>query len=254
VRLLVAGGGTGGHLFPGIAIADEVASRGDSEVLFVGTSRGIETRAVPAAGSPPAARDPRVYGALSRGTEPSGTRQRADRARQDRRRRWKGRAAGTSRRSPKLLLRASSLKPFAIGPKRTRSSFGTGRPRRARRHRRPRQRRARQRRQRRRRGQGVGRPRGGTFARVSPLATSPPRSVSISDSRRFRSARSRYSRPLICPLSRRVTSTAQSKVGRGPMRKRSTLVRSPDHTPVTSTGCGLAASRSGLEGASAGRS
>jgi UDP-N-acetylglucosamine--N-acetylmuramyl-(pentapeptide) pyrophosphoryl-undecaprenol N-acetylglucosamine transferase len=49
VRLLVAGGGTGGHLFPGIAIADEVARRG-GEVRFVGTSRGIETRAVPAAG------------------------------------------------------------------------------------------------------------------------------------------------------------------------------------------------------------
>jgi UDP-N-acetylglucosamine--N-acetylmuramyl-(pentapeptide) pyrophosphoryl-undecaprenol N-acetylglucosamine transferase len=50
VRLLVAGGGTGGHLFPGIAIADEVIRRGGSEVLFVGTSRGIETKAVPAAG------------------------------------------------------------------------------------------------------------------------------------------------------------------------------------------------------------
>jgi UDP-N-acetylglucosamine--N-acetylmuramyl-(pentapeptide) pyrophosphoryl-undecaprenol N-acetylglucosamine transferase len=50
VRLLVAGGGTGGHLFPGIAVADEVMRRGDGEVLFVGTSRGIETRAVPAAG------------------------------------------------------------------------------------------------------------------------------------------------------------------------------------------------------------
>jgi UDP-N-acetylglucosamine--N-acetylmuramyl-(pentapeptide) pyrophosphoryl-undecaprenol N-acetylglucosamine transferase len=50
MRLLVAGGGTGGHLFPGIAIADEWMKRGPGEVLFVGTSRGIETRAVPAAG------------------------------------------------------------------------------------------------------------------------------------------------------------------------------------------------------------
>jgi UDP-N-acetylglucosamine--N-acetylmuramyl-(pentapeptide) pyrophosphoryl-undecaprenol N-acetylglucosamine transferase len=50
MRLLVAGGGTGGHLFPGIAVADEVIRRGGSEVLFVGTSRGIEARAVPAAG------------------------------------------------------------------------------------------------------------------------------------------------------------------------------------------------------------
>ena len=52
MRVLVAGGGTGGHLFPGIAIADEVVRRGASQVEFVGTSRGIETRAVPAAGYP----------------------------------------------------------------------------------------------------------------------------------------------------------------------------------------------------------
>ncbi len=48
MRLLVAGGGTGGHLFPGIAVAEEFASRSkDNEVLFVGTSNGIEARVLP---------------------------------------------------------------------------------------------------------------------------------------------------------------------------------------------------------------
>jgi UDP-N-acetylglucosamine--N-acetylmuramyl-(pentapeptide) pyrophosphoryl-undecaprenol N-acetylglucosamine transferase len=51
MRLLIAGGGTGGHLYPGIAIAEEVKARG-GEVLFVGTTRGIEARVVPAAGYP----------------------------------------------------------------------------------------------------------------------------------------------------------------------------------------------------------
>lgn len=51
MRLIIAGGGTGGHLFPGIAIAEEFLSRdAGNEVLFVGTERGIEARAVPAAG------------------------------------------------------------------------------------------------------------------------------------------------------------------------------------------------------------
>ena len=50
MRLLIAGGGTGGHLYPGIAIAEEVMSRPGGEVLFVGTARGLETKLVPAAG------------------------------------------------------------------------------------------------------------------------------------------------------------------------------------------------------------
>jgi len=51
MKLIIAGGGTGGHLFPGIAVAEEFLSRDPgNQVLFVGTERGIEARAVPAAG------------------------------------------------------------------------------------------------------------------------------------------------------------------------------------------------------------
>jgi UDP-N-acetylglucosamine--N-acetylmuramyl-(pentapeptide) pyrophosphoryl-undecaprenol N-acetylglucosamine transferase len=51
MKLIIAGGGTGGHLFPGIAVAEEFLSRDPAnEVLFVGTEQGIEARAVPAAG------------------------------------------------------------------------------------------------------------------------------------------------------------------------------------------------------------
>jgi len=50
-RLVIAGGGTGGHLFPGIAIAQALkAHHADNEVLFVGTEKGIEVREVPKAG------------------------------------------------------------------------------------------------------------------------------------------------------------------------------------------------------------
>ncbi|HEY0707939.1 MAG TPA: undecaprenyldiphospho-muramoylpentapeptide beta-N-acetylglucosaminyltransferase [Polyangia bacterium] len=49
MRVLIAGGGTGGHLYPGVAVAEEVIARG-GQVLFVGTSRGIEARVLPAAG------------------------------------------------------------------------------------------------------------------------------------------------------------------------------------------------------------
>ena len=53
VKLLIAGGGTGGHVFPAIAIAQEWLSRGsEREVVLVGTERGIEMKLVPQAGLP----------------------------------------------------------------------------------------------------------------------------------------------------------------------------------------------------------
>lgn len=51
MKLIVAGGGTGGHLFPGIAIAEEFLARSqNNQVLFVGSERGIEARAIPRLG------------------------------------------------------------------------------------------------------------------------------------------------------------------------------------------------------------
>jgi len=51
LKLLIAGGGTGGHVFPALAIAREWMSReGERQVVFVGTQRGIEARLVPEAG------------------------------------------------------------------------------------------------------------------------------------------------------------------------------------------------------------
>jgi UDP-N-acetylglucosamine--N-acetylmuramyl-(pentapeptide) pyrophosphoryl-undecaprenol N-acetylglucosamine transferase len=50
MRVIVAGGGTGGHVIPALAIAQELRAHYGAEVLFVGTQRGIETRLVPAAG------------------------------------------------------------------------------------------------------------------------------------------------------------------------------------------------------------
>jgi UDP-N-acetylglucosamine--N-acetylmuramyl-(pentapeptide) pyrophosphoryl-undecaprenol N-acetylglucosamine transferase len=52
LRVLIAGGGTGGHLYPGIAVAEEIVSQPGGEVTFVGTSRGLETTLVPKAGFP----------------------------------------------------------------------------------------------------------------------------------------------------------------------------------------------------------
>jgi len=51
VRILIAGGGTGGHLYPGIALARELQRRDPgTAVTFVGTARGIEARVVPREG------------------------------------------------------------------------------------------------------------------------------------------------------------------------------------------------------------
>src|SRR6185369_3620141 len=48
MKVMIAAGGTGGHIYPGIAFANEILRRDpSSEVLFVGTSRGLETRIVP---------------------------------------------------------------------------------------------------------------------------------------------------------------------------------------------------------------
>ena len=50
-KYLIAGGGTGGHVFPGLAVGLELQRRGHS-ILFVGTSRGLEAELVPKAGFP----------------------------------------------------------------------------------------------------------------------------------------------------------------------------------------------------------
>ena len=52
MRAILAGGGTGGHVIPALAIANQLKKSYDAECLFIGTARGIENRLVPAAGFP----------------------------------------------------------------------------------------------------------------------------------------------------------------------------------------------------------
>lgn len=52
MRAILAGGGTGGHVIPAIAIAQELQRRYNAECLFIGTARGLENRLVPNAGYP----------------------------------------------------------------------------------------------------------------------------------------------------------------------------------------------------------
>lgn len=47
---MIAGGGTGGHIIPALAVARALVERHNAQVLFVGTPRGLESRMVPAAG------------------------------------------------------------------------------------------------------------------------------------------------------------------------------------------------------------
>lgn len=48
MKVIFAAGGTGGHIFPAIAVAKEIMERhSDGEILFVGTAKGLETRIVP---------------------------------------------------------------------------------------------------------------------------------------------------------------------------------------------------------------
>src|SRR5260370_2875678 len=51
LRVVIAGGGTGGHLYPGVAVARELlARRPDALISFAGTARGIEARVLPREG------------------------------------------------------------------------------------------------------------------------------------------------------------------------------------------------------------
>jgi hypothetical protein len=50
LKVLIAAGGTGGHLYPGIAIAREILREAGNEVLFVGTEQGLEAKVLPKEG------------------------------------------------------------------------------------------------------------------------------------------------------------------------------------------------------------
>ena len=51
MRVIIAAGGTGGHLYPGVAIAREFERQLESaKITFVGTSRGLETKVMPREG------------------------------------------------------------------------------------------------------------------------------------------------------------------------------------------------------------
>ena len=53
MKVIMTGGGTGGHIYPAIAIADKIKEKQpDAEILFVGTEKGLEKTLVPGNGYP----------------------------------------------------------------------------------------------------------------------------------------------------------------------------------------------------------
>src|SRR5579859_4493514 len=52
VRILISGGGTGGHIYPALAVARELRDSYGAELLYIGDRNGLETEIVPRAGIP----------------------------------------------------------------------------------------------------------------------------------------------------------------------------------------------------------
>jgi UDP-N-acetylglucosamine--N-acetylmuramyl-(pentapeptide) pyrophosphoryl-undecaprenol N-acetylglucosamine transferase len=52
MRVLVSGGGSGGHIYPALAVASQLVKEYQAEVLYLGSDDGLETEVVPAAGFP----------------------------------------------------------------------------------------------------------------------------------------------------------------------------------------------------------
>jgi UDP-N-acetylglucosamine--N-acetylmuramyl-(pentapeptide) pyrophosphoryl-undecaprenol N-acetylglucosamine transferase len=51
-KILIAGGGTGGHVFPALAVAEAMQALADVDIVFCGTARGLEARLLPTHGWP----------------------------------------------------------------------------------------------------------------------------------------------------------------------------------------------------------
>ncbi|HEX9069246.1 MAG TPA: glycosyltransferase, partial [Ktedonobacterales bacterium] len=52
MRILISGGGTGGHIYPALAVARELRRKFDVELLYLGDANGLETKIVPPEGIP----------------------------------------------------------------------------------------------------------------------------------------------------------------------------------------------------------